>query len=123
MEATATFLTTNPLIALAAFVLGLLAAARIARVIIYDAFPPAAWLRSKWDDLTDTPGKRRALHSWNRLLHCPWCFVPWVFLAVVLTFPPTLVALWWAWVWWIGVIWMAGAYVGTMIYVRDDPND
>ena len=123
MEETASLITAQPLVALAAFVLAVLAAGRITRLVIYDAFPPAAWLRAKWDDLTDTPGRRTALHSWNKLLHCPWCFLPWVFLAIVLTFPLTLIALWWAWVWWIGVTWMAGAYLGTMIYLRDDPND
>lgn len=123
MEEAASFLTSHPLIALAAFVLAVLAAGRITRLVIYDAFPPAAWLRARWDDLTDTPGKRRVLHSWNKLLHCPWCFLPWVLLVIVLTFPLTLAFTWWAIIWWTGIVWMAGSYVGTMIYLRDDPTD
>lgn len=94
MEETATVLTAQPHIALAAFVLAVLAAGRITRLVIYDAYPPSAWLRAKWDDLTDTPGKRTSLHSWNRLLHCPWCFLPWVFLLILATFPLTFDVLW-----------------------------
>ena len=114
---------SNPYTAAVAFVLAVLAAGRITRLVIYDAYPPSIWLRLQWDRLTDTPDQRTGLHAWNKLLHCPWCFLPWVMLAIIAGFILTFVATWWAWVWWVGIVWMAGAYVGTMIYLRDEPAD
>jgi hypothetical protein len=103
-----------------AFVVGALATGRMARAIYHDAFPPSAWLRSKWDLLTtDADGEPG---SWNLLLHCPWCITHWIagftLLWYLLTpaLPPFFLAAWWVWHgWW------ALSYVASMIIVRDEP--
>lgn len=53
------------------FLIGTLATARVARLVIFDVYPPAAWVRSKWDDLTHESG-------WNPLFHCAYCLTPYI---------------------------------------------
>jgi len=93
----------------AAVVVGILSVARLTRLVTQDSFPPAVWLRVKWDDITDGSG-------WNTLLHCHWCLAPW------LTIP---VGLWgWLtdlhWSWWAFNGWLAAAYVASMVVERDE---
>jgi hypothetical protein len=114
---------TSVLVVIAAVLVAVLGVGRLVRVVIYDAFPPAVWLRTKWDDLTDTPGRREWMHPWNKLLHCPWCFMPWVMLVCMGWFLAGFAVLWLAWAWWLFWTWMALSYVATMIYLRDDPKD
>lgn len=59
--------------ALAAF-LGIVATARIARLIVSDSFPLSIYLRVWWDNHTSES-------LWNPLLHCPWCITFWIVLA------------------------------------------
>ena len=97
------------LVYLAALVVGLLSTARLTRLITQDSFPPAVWLRVKWDDLTDGTG-------WNVLLHCHWCLSPWLVIPVGL----------WGLLsdfhvsWWLFNGWLAAAYVVAMIVERDE---
>lgn len=114
-------MTELVVVLVAASLVAVLGVGRLARVIIYDAFPPAVWLRIKWDTLTDTPSERSALHSWNKLLHCPWCLVPWLMLACIGWYVAgVFVAAWIAWAWWLFWGWLALSYVASMIYVRDE---
>lgn len=92
-----------------ASLVAILSAARLTRLIAQDSFPPSAWLRVKWDNLTD--GK-----SWNPLLHCHWCLAPWCMAVVGL----------WGWLselhaaWWVFNAWLAGSYLASMIVERDE---
>jgi hypothetical protein len=106
----------EPLTIIAAVLVAVLGVGRLARIALYDAFPPAIWLRLKWDDLTDGS-------SWNKLLHCPWCLIPWIMLVAIGWFLLGLHVEWVAWAWWLFWGWMALSYVSTMIYVRDEPSD
>ena len=97
------------LVYLAALVVGLLSTARLTRLITQDSFPPAVWLRVKWDDITDDTG-------WNVLLHCHWCLAPWLVIPVGL----------WGWLsdfhvsWWLFNGWLAAAYVVAIIVEHDE---
>jgi hypothetical protein len=86
-------------------------AARITRLVTWDKYPPVAWLRSKWRDLTnDGP--------WSILLECPYCFSMYVAPAVLL----------WGWftefdtVWWLINGSLGAAYLAA-IMVRFDGDD
>lgn len=88
---------------------GILSSARLTRLLTQDEFPPAVWLRIKWDTLTEDNG-------WNKLFHCHWCMAPWTTAVVGL----------WGWLsdlhvsWWVFNIWLAAAYVNSMIVERDE---
>lgn len=94
---------------LIAFVVGSLSAGRITRLLTQDSFPPAVWLRMKWDDKTDD-------NQWNVLMHCHWCLSFWVTAPIGL----------WAWLsnlhtlWWVFNGIMAATYVAAMIVERDE---
>lgn len=87
-------------------------AARITRLVTHDAFPPAVWVRMKWDDLTTSKGKPS---GWNLLLHCAYCFSFWATVAVV------------AWgylsdfdtAWWIVNSIFGGSYLAAIVMVHD----
>ena len=111
----------EPLIVIAAVLVAVLGVGRLARIVIYDAFPPSVWLRTKWDDLTYSKAKND-YNSWNKLLHCPWCLVPWIMLIAIGWFLLGLEYEWAAWAWWLFWGWLALSYVSTMIYVRDEPR-
>jgi hypothetical protein len=95
----------------AAVIVGVLSAARITRLLTQDTFPPAVWVRQKWDALTDDG-------PWSTLVHCHWCFGPWAALAVLL----------WGLLtdfhtpWWVFNGWLAGAYLTSMVVERDEKD-
>ena len=97
------------LIVAVAVLTGILSSARLTRLLTQDEFPPAVWLRIKWDVLTEDNG-------WNKLFHCHWCMGPWTTAVVGL----------WGWLsdlhvsWWVFNIWLAAAYVNSMIVERDE---
>lgn len=92
----------------AAFVLLFLGTARMVRLISFDSYPPSAWVRIKWDNLTGDSG-------WNPLLHCAYCLAPYL-LAVNMA---------WAyfsdfhWSWWAANIWLGGSYLASMTVAYD----
>lgn len=100
---------TREIVVLAAVIIGTLSAARLTRLITQDSFPPAVWLRIKWDTLTDDSG-------WNVLFHCHWCMAPWMVLPIGV----------WGWLsdlhisWWVFNLWLAVAYIASMIVERDE---
>lgn len=89
---------------------------RLSRAIYYDAFPPSAWFRAKWDLLTEKS-------DWNLLMHCPWCITHWIAAFCIGWF-----FLGWVWfpvavAWWIFFGWFAISYIASMIIVRDEPEE
>lgn len=102
----------------AAFTLGVVAAARATRLVTSDKYPPAMWVRARWIRLTnDGP--------WAALVECPFCASPYIVavtLAVAVAggvWSPDLgtVAGWW----WVLAVWAAGSYLAAMLVVRDEP--
>lgn len=104
------------LTAIFALPIGILGAARLARAIYFDAFPPSVAFRIGWDKLTEGS-------SWNSLMHCPWCITHWLVLGSIGYFALGFwLPIFW-WVWWIWNLWFAASYVASMIIVRDEPGD
>jgi len=95
----------------AAFILAVVASARLTRLVVWDKYPPTAWLRIKWDTITDDG-------EWSVLAHCGYCFGLWAALFVV----------GWGWLsdlhwsWWLFCGWLTVGYFAamTMAYDGDD---
>jgi hypothetical protein len=101
----------------AASVIAVLAAARLTRLFVWDAYPPTAWLRSKWDARTEDS-------DWNLLLHCGYCFGMYVALfvmgwgAVDLYLGDGLHLAWWVFHGWLAMSYLAAivmAYDGEEV--------
>jgi len=96
-----------------AFVIGVLATGRLARLIVDDDWPITVWFREWYiDRLTKGNG-------WSELVVCAFCVAPWIAL-------PNLLLAWGsglAWYWWLPNLWLATAYLAGMIVARDIPAD
>jgi hypothetical protein len=92
----------------AALFFTVMATARLTRLVVFDKYPPVAWLRIQWDNLTDKS-------PWNLLLKCGYCFAPWVALVVggAGYFSE------WHWVWWMITGWLTVAYLGAIVTAYD----
>jgi hypothetical protein len=101
--------TMDILTIIAAVIVGTLGAARVVRLVVADSFPPLVWARIKWDTITKDGG-------WALLLHCPWCFAPYVVAADM------------AWAllsdlgnaWWVANGISAASYVASWIVIHDE---
>lgn len=85
-----------------------LSSGRITRLVVEDEYPPTIALRMRWDEVThDGP--------WAKLVHCPWCFGPWV----------SAVLAAWAyvsnlhWTWWVVNAFFALGYVTSWVVFHD----
>ena len=105
------------ILAIAALV-AVLGVGRWSRLVTYDTFPPAVWLRGRWAAWTDKSDRRRA---WGDLLFCPWCFTPWLMLICIGWFLGSIYVTWLAWAWWLLWTWGALSYVASMVLARDEP--
>ena len=95
-----------------AFVVGVIAVGRAARLLVFDDFPPAEAVR-KWY-------VRHSSEAWSTLFLCPFCLAPylaagdlaWYFLA----------GNWVVTAWWLVNLWAAGAYLAAIIVAYDQPD-
>lgn len=94
---------------------GVFGVGRITRIVVHDDFPPTKWLREHVEIWIGP--------AWGKLLNCPWCFSVWAAAGCIVWWIIGLQVEWIGWAWW--VIWglLALAYVATMIYVRDEPDE
>jgi hypothetical protein len=96
----------------AATVVGIVAVARLTRLVVDDDWPPMVWFRRKWDRVTENS-------NWSVLVECPFCVAPYFAAA----------AIGWAvlsdlhWSWWLFHGWLAVAYLAAMVNTRDIPAD
>ncbi|RPI06020.1 MAG: hypothetical protein EHM63_08900, partial [Actinobacteria bacterium] len=101
----------QPLVLIAAFVVGCIAVARIVRLIVDDDFPPVLWVRRQIVKVLPP--------SWIDGLDCPWCVAPYV----------AIIDIVWAWSsglhwsWWLGNVWAAVAWIAAYLCMRDVPED
>ncbi len=99
----------DPLAVAAAAAVGVVGAARITRLVTKDHWPPMAFVRRKYVELTGDS-------EWSVLAECPFCVAPYVVAADL------------AWAvnsdldkkWWLFNGWMAASYAAAWIVVRDD---
>jgi hypothetical protein len=102
----------DPLTAVAAATVGVVAAARATRLVTKDHWPPMSFVRRKYVELTKNT-------EWSVLAECPFCVAPYVVAADL------------AWAlrsdlgrkWWIANGWFAASYAASLIVVRDDVPD
>lgn len=95
------------------FLIGAIATARLTRLVVFDVYPPAVWLRIKWDDHTSGS-------AWNDLLHCGYCLAPYIAaidLAVGTFLLPEGGVL--AGLWIIPNIWLAMSYLASILVAYD----
>lgn len=101
----------QPLLIIAAVIVAVFGVGRLSRVITYDKFPPAVWVRLQWQKITkDGP--------WALLASCFWCATPWI-MAVCIAWG------WFSslhWTWWAFWGWLALSYIATIIIARDEPT-
>lgn len=97
---------------LAIALVSVFSAARITRLVTYDAFPPSAWVRAKFDDLTNE-------NDWSLLVHCGYCFSFWATIAVVLSgyFSG------WHTAWWLTNSILGGSYLAAIVMAADKDGD
>ena len=96
----------------AAASVGVVAAARLTRLVTKDHWPPMAWARRKYVEVTGDS-------EWSVLATCPFCVAPYVVAADL------------AWAvnsdldkkWWMINGWLAASYAASWIVVRDDVPD
>ena len=89
---------------LAAIPVGILASARLTRLLTRDTWPPSVWVRLKWAEITKDG-------EWSDLVECLWCAAPWItganmVLALVTDLHPA---------WWVFNGWMAASLVVSLV--------
>ena len=102
-------MSRDELATVAAASVGVVAAARLTRLVTKDHWPPMSWARRKYVELT-------ADSEWSVLAECPFCVAPYVVAADL------------AWAlrsdlgkqWWVVNGWLAASYAASWIVVRDD---
>lgn len=127
----------HALILLAAFLLAVIATARLARLVTSDAYPPMEAIRTRWEvwqanrdahrPIAHRPGTLASIrYGWGPLLTCPFCCAPYLAAAVLAV--GMAGGVWqpgWslAGVWWTGAVWASVSYLSAMLVVRDEPED
>lgn len=95
-----------------AVIIGVLSVARTARLVGHDAYPPMAWLRSKWIERWGDEG-------WASLILCQFCMTPYMAAGMAFWF--------WVsdghWTWWvINGVWGL-SYLSAILVAYDQPPD
>lgn len=93
---------------IALVLVGVVASARLTRLLTQDTYPPAAWLRSWWEGRVGGSG-------WEDLATCPYCAAPYI---VLLNGGVGWLTDWHP-VWWAFNIWLAVSYAASMVVIRD----
>jgi hypothetical protein len=105
-------MSRDELVVAAAASVGVVAAARLTRLVTKDHWPPMSWVRRKYVEATRGT-------EWSVLAECPFCVAPYVVAADL------------AWAlrsdldrpWWVVNGWLAASYAASWIVVRDDVPD
>ena len=101
----------------AASLIAVVSAARINRLVVWDSYPPSAWLRSKWDALTHDG-------DWSVLAHCGYCFGMYAALVVVGWLVADLkLGDGVHWSWWAFNGWLAASYVAAIVMAYDGEDE
>lgn len=107
------FLASPWLFLVAAFV-AIVGVGRVNRLVTYDDYPPSAWFRQKWSDLTKGG-------AWGKIAFCIWCFSPYAAgIAVGWFVLGMLVSPWILLAWWIFWGWLTVAYLASILTYFDE---
>jgi hypothetical protein len=96
-----------------AFLVGIVAVGRAARLLVFDDFPPTRALREAY--------VRKAGESWGTLMLCPFCIAPYLVAGDLAWY--LLADGWWYSAWWVVNIWAAVAYLGAILVAYDEPEE
>lgn len=103
--------------AVLAGIVAIVGAARLTRILTHDDFPLSIKVRMWWDRVTHDG-------AWAKLVHCPWCAGPWIFLAALVSFLVSFVSPTLGWAWWLFWGWLAGSYlVSQYVYFDEGRGD
>jgi hypothetical protein len=95
-----------------AVIVGTLGVARMARLVVFDEYPPMKWVRVRWHVLTGES-------DWKKLMECAFCCAPYLAAG-------DMAWAWFSdfhWSWWVFNVWLSVSYVAAMIVARDEPED
>ncbi len=108
----------NGVVLVVALAIGVLAVARVVRLVVDDDYPPMVRVREWYVG--------RAPLDWQPLMECPWCCAPYIALPAVLWFASLFAwpgATWNLYLWWILNGWAAVAWAAAWINLRDIPPE
>lgn len=95
-----------------AFVIGVIAVGRAARLLVHDDYPPAQWVREKY--------VRHTSKGWETLFLCPFCIAPYLAAGDLAWY--LLAEGWVVDAWWIVNIWAAVSYLAAILVAYDQPE-
>lgn len=102
--------------AVTAFLVGIVAVGRAARLLVFDDFPPTKAIREGY--------VRRASEGWGTLLLCPFCIAPYLAAGDLAWF---LLGYhysdWWYAAWWVVNVWAAVSYLAAILVAYDEPEE
>lgn len=93
-----------------AVIVGVMSVARTARLITWDALPPAVWFRET--------AEAKMGEKWGKLVTCPYCVAPYLTAGMIA----------WAylsdlhWTWWLANGWWAASYAAAIVVAYDEPE-
>jgi hypothetical protein len=94
---------------IAAAIIGILSAGRLARLLVFDDFPPAVWLRRRWFVAVGDS-------NWKGLFECPFCMAPYLVAGSMAWFYFSDGH----WSWWIANGWWAASYLAAIVVAYDE---
>jgi hypothetical protein len=94
-----------------AIIVGTVSVGRMARLLVWDEFPPVEWLRLKFFAALsdDSP--------WAKLGKCAFCLAPWLSVVMIAWALLTDLSFWW---WWLPNVWFGVVSYGAAILVAYD---
>lgn len=104
----------NPWLFFVAAAVAIVGVGRLNRLVTYDDYPPAIWLRTKWAGITKGG-------LWGKIAFCIWCFSPYAAgFAVGWLVLGLLVSSWIVLAWWIFFGWLTVAYLSAILTYFDE---
>ena len=104
----------NPWLFFVAAAVAIVGVGRLNRLVTYDDYPPAIWLRTKWAGITKGG-------LWGKIAFCIWCFSPYAAgFAVGWLVLGLLVSSWIVLAWWIFFGWLTIAYLASILTYFDE---
>lgn len=95
-----------------AFILGVIAVGRAARLLVFDDFPPTKAVREWYT--------KKVTGKWEGLFLCPFCLAPYLAAGDLAWY--LLAEDWVVDAWWIVNIWAALSYLAAILVAYDQPE-